>query len=255
VCANKLRTGELEKTLFERMCMIQRLKGLISSCRIIGLEHRLKSFADRVLDYLNPSVKGVLFEDLTFVTTQEGVFQDEECRLEKDILTHLEELLLRTGKSRNTRTTGCIQGFTIDAAARQYKKFTHRGAVFSPSSFSLRDSHVIVGKAIPDDWHAGKIKQIFKYPCTPPSNVYFAIQKFRELSTHEASQDPYRRYSVGGRLYRPELEGEIEVVPSQEVITHFAHTPQNKKDFGFPCFHALPLGKVTLTLRCTLRHR
>jgi hypothetical protein len=67
-------------------------------------------------------------------------------------------------------------------------------------------------------------------------------------------QDPYRRYpKVGGRLYHPELEDEIEVVSSQEIVAHFAHTPQNEQDFGFPCFHALPLGKVTLTPRRMLR--
>ena len=251
--ANKLRTGELEKTLFERMCMTQRLKGLISSCEVMGLERRLKSFADRLWGYLNPLVKGTLSEDLTSVTTQQEVFQGEECWLEKDILKRLEELLVRTGKSQDTRASGCVQGFAIDATARQYNKFTHHGALFSPSSFSLRDSHVVVGIGIPGDWYAGKIKQIFEYPFRSQSKVYFAIQRFRELSAHEASHDPYRRYPlVGGHLYHPELEDGIEVVPSQEIIAHFAHTPQDEQDFGFPCFHALPLGKVTLTPRRTL---
>ncbi len=239
VDANKLRTGELEKTLFERMCMTQRLKGLISSCKVIGLEHHLKSFADRLRDYLSPAVKGTLSEDLTYVTMQQDVFQGEECWLEKDVLKRLEELSVLKGGS---------QGFAIDAMARQYRKFTHRSALFSPSSFSIRDSHVVVGKGIPDDWYAGKIKQIFEYPFRPPSKVYFAIQRFRELSAQEASQDPYRQYPlVGGRLYHPELGDEIEVVSSQEIIAHFAHTPQDEQDFGFPCFHVLLLGKVMLS--------
>jgi hypothetical protein len=246
--ANKLWTGELEKTLFIRMCMTQRLKGLISSCEVIGLQHRLKSFADRLSDYLNPAVKGTLSEDLTSMTTQQGAFQEDECLLEKDVLNPLEELLVRTGKSQVPRVSGCVQGFAIDATARQYNKFTHRSARFSPSSFSLRDSHVVVGRGIPGDWYAGRIKQIFEYPFTPPSKVYFAIQRFRELSAQEALQDPYCKYPlVAGRLYHHELEDKIEVVPSQEIIAHFAHTTQNERDFGFPCFHALPLGKVTLS--------
>jgi hypothetical protein len=36
-------------------------------------------------------------------------------------------------------------------------------------------------------------------------------------------------------------------VPSQEITAHFAHTPHDKKDFGFPCFHALPLDKVAFS--------
>lgn len=234
--------------------MTQKLKGLISSCEVMGLEHHLKSFADKCCGYLNPTVKGTLSEDLTSVTTQQDVFQGEECRLEKDVLKALKELLVLTGKSQDTRVSGCAQGLAINhAAAKQYDKFTHRSALFSPSSFSLRDSHVVVGRRIPGDWHAGKIKQIFEYPLGPPSKVYFAVQRFRELSAQQALQDPYRQYPlVGGRLYHPELEDEIEVVPSQEIIAHFAHTPQDDRDFGFPCFHALPLEKVTLSPRCTL---
>ena len=234
------------------MCMTQRLKGLISSCKVSGLDHRLKSIADKVSDYLNPTVKGTLSEDLTSVTTRQDVVRGDECCLDSDILKCLEELLVRTGKSQDQRISGWAQGFAIDATARQYNQFTHHSALFSPSSFSLRDSHVVIGGGIPGNWYAGKIKQIFEYPSRPPSNVYFAIQRFRELSAQEASQDPYRRFPlVGGRLYHPELEDKIEVVPSQEIIAHFAHTPQDEQDFGFPCFHALPLGKVILSPRRT----
>jgi hypothetical protein len=253
--ANNLWPWELEKTLFERMCMTQRLKGCISSCRLMG--NSLEPFFDGFGGYLNPTVKGTLFENLTSVDMQQEVFQGEECRLEKDVLNCLEEFLVRTGKSQKTRISGHVQGTTTNAKARQYNKFSYRGAIFSPSSFSVRDSHVVIGRGagtrIPRDWYAGKIKQIFMYPFSSPSGVYFVIQKFRELSSQEALQDPYRQFPlVGGRLYHPELEDEIEVVPSQEIIAHFAHTPHGKQDFGFPCFHALPLDKVTLSSRHTL---
>ena len=108
--ANKFWTGELEKMLFERMCITQRLKGLISLYGVEGLKHRLKSFADGVRNYLNPTVKGTLSEDLTSMTMQQGVLHGEDCWLEKDVLKCLEELLVCTGnlKSPDTRveTTG-----------------------------------------------------------------------------------------------------------------------------------------------------
>ena len=248
--ANNLWPGELEKTLFERMCMTQRLKGRISSHQVMG--NPLKPFLDGLEGFLNQTVKGTLFEDLASVNMQEG-FQGEECRLKKDVLKRLEEFLVRTGKSQDTRISGHVQRTAIDdAKARQYKKFCYRGAIFSPSSFSVRDSHVVIdrgaGTLIPRDWYAGKIKQIITYPFSSSSRVYFVIQRFRELSSQEALQDPYRQYPlVGGRLYHPELEDEIEVVPLQKIIAHFAHTPHDKQDFGFPCFHALPLDKVTLS--------
>ena len=227
-------TGELEKTLFERTCMAQTLKGLVSSCELMG--HRLKPFLDKLDDYLNPTVKGTIFENL--IPENSG---GEECWLEKEVLTLLKEL-----------QTVVLDGHDDQGAetkARQYNKFSHRSAIFSPSSFSIRDSYVAIGKGIPFDWYAGEVKQIFAYPFKfGPSgslNVYFVIKRFKELSAEETTRDPYRHYPlVGGRLYHAELEDKIQVVPLREIIAHFAHTPHAMEDFGFPCFHALPLDKV-----------
>jgi len=213
--------------------------------------HRLKPFVDQLGDYFNPTIKGTVFEDLGGVDMQD-LPQGEECWLEKDILQCLDDLLVPKG---NLSDDGCISGSHVQpphAKARQYNKFTQRGAIFSPSSFSVRDSHVVVRKG---DWYAGRIKQIFVYPPGRSSKLeaYFVIQRFKELSDQEALQDPYRNYPlVGGRLYHLDVEDKIEVVSSQEITAHFAHTPHDEKDFGFPCFHALPLDKVTHSLYCRL---
>ena len=232
------------------MCMTQRLKGLVSTCDMLG--HRLKPFVDQLGDYLNPTIKGTVFEHLAAMDMQD-VSQGEECWLEKDVLQHLSDLLVRKG---NLLDIGYASGSQaqLHAKARQYNKFTQRGAIFSPSSFSVRDSHVVICKS---DWYAGRIKQIFAYPSglPPKLDAYFVIQRFKELSDQEALQDPYRAYPlVGGRLYHLDVEDNIEVVPSQEIAAHFAHTLHDEKDFGFPCFHALPLDKVTLSAHCRLNN-
>ncbi|KAH9007301.1 hypothetical protein EDB86DRAFT_3069995 [Lactarius hatsudake] len=231
-------TGELEKTLFERMCMIQRLQSLISLPKQLG--HHLQPLADQLGNYLNPTVKGTIFEDLTGADAQQDALQGEECWLKQEVLTCLTELLVRSRKAfhKSTATPG---------KARQCNKFSHRRAIFSPSSFSIRDSHVIIGDWISSDWHVGKIKQIFTIPFRPPSSkAYFVVQRFKELSAQEAQQDPYRRYPlVGGCLYHPELKGKIEVVAVQEVIAHFASTPYDRQTFNIPCFHTLPLDKAS----------
>ena len=207
--------------------MTQRLKRLVSTCDMTG--DRLKPFVASLGDYLNLTIKGTVFEHLTAVDIQDG----EECWLEKDVLQCLGD--------------HWVSG--TDATARQYNKFTQRGAIFTPSSFSVRDSNVVICKG-DGQWYAGRIKQIFAYPSglLLPSKpeAYFVIQRFKELSDQEALRDPYRNYPlVGGRLYRLDLEDKIEVVPSQDITAHFAHTPHDEKEFGFPCFHALPLDKVT----------
>ena len=230
------------------MCATQRLKGLVSTCDTIG--HRLKPFVDKLGDYLNPTIKGTVFEHLNTMDAQD-VSQGEECWLEEDVLRCLGNLLVHKG---NLLDAGWVPGGHIQphATARQYNKFTQRGAIFSPSSFSGRDSHVVISKS-GCQWYAGRIKQIFTYPSGLPSKLdtFFVIQKFEELSNQEALQDPYRNYPlVGGRLYHLGLEDKIEVVPSQEITAHFAYTLHDEKDFGFPCFHALPLDKVTFSPYC-----
>jgi|SRR6266702_175151 len=238
-------TGKLEKTLFEQMCMVQRLQGLISSCEHLG--HHLQPLVDQLGNYINPTVKGTVFEDLTSIDTQWDAFQGEECWLEQGVLKHLMELFARMGKSSHNITI-------MPAKARQYNKFSHRGAIFSPSYFSIRDSHVAIGDWIAGDWYAGKIKQIFTIPFGPSSKAYFVVQRFKEFSVQEAQQDPYHQYSlVGGCLYHPELKDTIEVVMVQGIIAHFAYTPHDKQAFSLPCFHALPLDKVPPTPYHTMK--
>ena len=221
--------------------MTQRLRGLISSCEHLG--HRLRPLVDRLGQYLNPTLRGTVLEDLTPTDIQSDVPQGEECWLEWDVLKHLKELFVRTGKAFH-------EGTVNPAKAWQYNKYWHRGFIFSPSSFSIRDSHVVIGNRIPGDWYAGQIKQIFTVAFgTPvPSEAFFVVQRFKKFSADEAKRDPYRQFPlVGGRLYHCNLEDKIEVVVAQDIVAHFAHTPHNEQTFGLPCFHALPLDKVLST--------
>ena len=131
--------------------------------------------------------------------------------------------------------------------ARQYNKLCHRSTTFSLSLFSMRDSHIVISKGVPCDWYVGKIKQISIYPLRLLLKDYFIIQKFRELSDQEATGDPYHLHSlVGGHFYHPKLEDKIKVVTSEEIIAYFTHTSHNRQEFGFLCFHTLPLDKVIL---------
>ncbi|KAH8981441.1 hypothetical protein EDB86DRAFT_3131237, partial [Lactarius hatsudake] len=236
------RFGELEKTLFERMCMMQRLKSLISSCARLG--HRIEPFAHQLVNFLNPSLRGTVAEDLTPLDLRRDL-KGEECRLEASLMKDLEAHLIRMGKGPQvSQLVGPGPSSATSTRAMQYNKFHDRGTIFSPSTFSIRDSYVAVGKGVREGWHAGKIKQIFTHSVLQPSDVYFVIQRFKELSPQVASCDPYRQYPlVGGRLYHPELEEELEIVTSQEIVAHFAYTPLEEEVFGFPCFHALPLDK------------
>ncbi len=181
---------------------------------------------------------GTVFEDLTSIDAQQDTFQGEECWLKQGVLKHLMELSVCIGKSSHNITIMPVKG-------RQYNKFSHHRAIFSPSSFSIKDSHVAIGDWIADDWYVGKIKQISTIPFGPSFKAYFVRQRFKEFLVQEAQQEPYCQYPlVGGCPYHPELEDAIEVVMAQGIIAHFAYNPHDEQAFGLPCFHALPLNKV-----------
>ena len=173
------------------MCMTQRLRGLISSCE--HLRHHLRPLVDQLGQYLNPTLRGTVLEDLTPTDIQSDVPQGEECWLEWDVLKHLKELFVRTGKAFH-------EGTVNPAKAWQYNKYWHCGFIFSPSSISIRDSHVVIGNWIPGDWYAGQIKQIFTVAFrTPvPSEAFFVMQRFKEFSADEAKQDPYCQFPLVG---------------------------------------------------------
>lgn len=143
-------TGKLEKTLFEQMCMIQRLWGLISSCDRLG--HRLQPLADRLWHYLDPTVKGTVFEDLVSTDTQQNAFWGEECWLKEDILECLKDHF-HIGRAFHNSNI-------MPAKARQYNQFIYCRVIFSPSSFSIRDSHVAIGNQMPD----GMWERSSRYP-------------------------------------------------------------------------------------------
>lgn len=115
------------------MCTTQRLKGLVSTCDAMG--HRLKPFVDWLGDYLNPTIKGTVFEHLGAFDMQDSS-QGEDCWLEKDILWCLGDLLVYKGSIPGP---GDVSGghFQLHTKARQYNKFSQHSAIFSPSSFSV----------------------------------------------------------------------------------------------------------------------
>ncbi|KAN0128846.1 hypothetical protein V8E53_013344 [Lactarius tabidus] len=205
----------------------------------IGDKGQGKISTNRWLEqYLNPTLKGTVFEDLTTSDMQSNGLHREECWLEQGVLKHLEELFVHTGKAFHKSTVTPMKAW-------QYDKFWHCGFIFSPSSFSIRDSHVVIGNRIPGNWCAGQIKQIFTVAFRLSSEVFFVVQRFKEFSTDKAEQDPYCQVPlVGGHLYHCSLEDEIEVVTAQDIVAHFAHTPHDKQTFSLACFHALPLDKV-----------
>ena len=86
-----------------------------------------------------------------------------------------------------------IAGAIMPTNARQFHKLKlkHYGGIFSPASFSVWDSHVVIGRGFPANWYAEKIKQIFTYPfgLLKVQEAYIVVQKFKELSVQEALQD------------------------------------------------------------------
>ncbi|KAA1479800.1 hypothetical protein DENSPDRAFT_789577 [Dentipellis sp. KUC8613] len=243
--------GELEKTMFERLCMGQRLRHIMNDA-IDSVSNALRALADSFNRRFNADKRGTRLNDiLAFVEPVQSPAED--LSLHKDTLTRVEvELLRRHLESQAT------SGLAPDAfryatrvrhACQRHKKFHHRGASYSPWSSSPGDSYVVIGEDILGAWYAARIQGIFSHTQTPHSetrvvNTYFIIQRFKPLTIDEGSLDPYRAFPIaGGRLYHDTVESTLEFVTMKDILCHFAHTPFASKELG-DCVHVLPIDRV-----------
>lgn len=120
------------------------------------------------------------------------------------------------------------------------------GTTYRPSHVALGDSYILVGTE--EDWRPAQIRSIFSIECCCNDKeeeiTLLSISGFRPLSQLDIVYDMYRPFPLaGGRIYYREELPE-EVIGQNEVLSHFAYTPDVCKQILAEHFHALPLTRV-----------
>jgi hypothetical protein len=129
-----------------------------------------------------------------------------------------------------------------------FKRNIHvTGTSYKPRMIAQGDSYILVSTA--SHWRPAQIHSIFSVMLSSRRGkirrTLISISGFRPLSPPDIDLDNYRRFShAGGRIYYNE-ELPMEVVGVEEIVSHFAYTPNVCGGISASHFHALPLTRVS----------
>ena len=122
------------------------------------------------------------------------------------------------------------------------------GTTYRPVNVARGDSYVLIGTEA--DWRPAQIRSVFqiKRRCNDgeETTTLLCVSGFLPLSRIDATFDAYTTFPhAGGRIYYSEETPE-EVISQDEVLSHFAYTPNVCERIQAEHFHALPLTRVSL---------
>ena len=266
------RPGQLEVTLFERFCMNQRLRAIVST---LGLSSNLQALLPVFHRHFGQTKEtGTLMSDMHALGSSPDAEDQDlsktaeklDCYISRLLDAYEErEVVQEIGASGEHKSNGGVYMQPEQVRLAQYwkngirygvkhDKFGRRGVTFSPFHCNKRNSYVAIG--VSDDWHAGRIVSIFSYAHQGPTpklkghtETYFVVQKFSKLTETDGIHDPYRNFSIAGRLYYDTIEKEPELATVKEILCHVAYTPVQSPRIGLPCIHVLPLDRVRELVR------
>ena len=220
-------TGQLEHTILNRFCMMQRLHGLIPL---------LPDGSQQLIEVFNHRFKPRRVGTLIFDTLAMGAPSHNHGWSSPKDLDQETKGLLRGWKHRQPG----YSRISTPSQANHLKKFEHRGMELKPMGVSSRDSLVIIG----DDtnWQAVRLETLFSIRIYPSGvekrHTLAKVIYFSELSGEDSSHDPYRHFRNTGRIFYAEDERAAKgVVSVDEIRCRFAMT------YGV-CSDTIPSGHV-----------
>jgi hypothetical protein len=240
--------------------MNQRLRGIISSLR---LDESLEKLTSAFALHFGPNEKGTLMSDLHAFRSSPKPPPMQHSKAQAKLDNHIRELLEAYEEQQAMQGAICDRSTDLKAASTQpwqrgirlgikHNSYGRGHITFSSFDHIRQDSYVAVGQKIPDDWYAGRIREIFTYTHRGPTlemvyrtETYFVIERFKKLTDADALHDPYRKQPfIAGCLYYDTFEDDLELIPFQGICCHLAITPFQTSLIGSQCVHALPLDRV-----------
>lgn len=185
-----------------------------------------------------PRRVGTLMSDMSAMETTEPTHANPPKDLDRETIN-----LLREWK----RTQPGYSKLSEPQQAGDLTKYEHRGTELKPKRIAFGDSLVIVGDRT--DWRAAQIESLFDVTLYPSGvETHHTLAKvvyFSELSAKDALSDPYRRFPNAGRiLYTQDKDSGKMILSVNEILCHFAMTPDVCKSISEDHIHALPLVQV-----------
>lgn len=245
--------------------MNQKLRQVISTLR---LDEGLKKLADIFSQHVERDAgeKGTLMSDLHALGVSPQPSPQQQLKASEKLDRHTGKLLEEYEKKIARQAINIDPHLWETGATQTWQRGIRRGikhtrfgrgrVTFSSFNHIQLDSYVAVGQKIPDDWHAGRIREIFSYTHSGPTKemagyteTYFVVERFKELTDTDALHDPYRKQPfIAGRLFYDSFDESLELIPLGGILCHVAYTPIKMVSIKSPCIHALPLDRVCYML-------
>lgn len=225
--------GEMEQTMYERFCMAQQLRVLVSEKQ---LPETLHSFVDifRRTFHSEDRLNGTLLNDTQAFVQKFGtipVVADSP----QERLPPITRQLLQTWLSDHSIPSS--KNFT---SAHMHTTLIKHGVMYktyadSPSYSYLSYHHTTV------DWAVGRIKSIFTFS----SKVFVLLEKYEDLSLTDLQYDYYRAFPTsGGHIIYDTVETTPVLISSDEIIAHCVLTSSISERISRPHLWALPMDRV-----------
>lgn len=237
-------TGDLENTMFRKMCMAQKLRAIFHGT---SLPPHLLSLASLFEECFERNTLGTRITDiLAWETEPESV---TKVAWNQSKLKTVDANLLQAVQSLVEKSTGPIDlsPEVWDRARVQWRDLT-----FTTQTFSFADAQVVFKSGTLEGWKAGSIQRIFTARWSGADNVFnfttFAqINVYSPLSRVDRQYDIYRNLGfAGGRLFYNHFEDKSIVLPLESIASHFGFSIQDiSSSISTETFHALPLNKVS----------
>ena len=126
-----------------------------------------------------------------------------------------------------------------------------QGVKYQPDHISPGNANIVFSSPGSSTSALAKIIEIFLHTRRDLTGVmveetFLAVQELLHLSNSEGHHDIFRQYSAfGGILYYADYSMVIQVFHPKDLICHFAKTPMEVQSISRPCFHVLPLDRVS----------
>lgn len=144
---------------------------------------------------------------------------------------------------------------TLWQTAKRVNSAVHGGVRYQGYRRSPGASNILVQRISGNnETQPAQIEQVFSHARKSVEGkmleeIFLEIRYVRPLPESEQRRDPYRHFNgVGGSLWMNQYQSTTCVIQPEQIICHIAKTVMNINGIQQPCFHILPLNRVSNNL-------
>lgn len=238
--------GELEKTMFRRFCMTQKLRSIFHGASLPAYLVSLATIYEKCFE--SSDTRGTRITDvLAWETAAENSLTEKVDWSDQGQLTALDTQTFKALSHAVKLLTPEVP-LRLSPHVHDWKRVEWRDFTFTTQNCAFSDSQVVfdTGKG----WSAGCIDRIFSARWIADGSHHYStfaqVKEYSPLSQQDSQFDNYRDFGfAGGRLFYNHFEKEPIVLPLAQLSSHFGFSIQSVPSITTEIFHALPLNKVS----------